>query len=192
MKIKIVLMLIYLLLISCTTTSYIKEVVSEKEVSISIIKTYKETYYNLNVPLEFHLNLNSKKLYHVGHYYIKGNKSMLKGDDYLFIDASTNERFFLFDRFGAYNYPKKIYLYDRQLRLNEEQVLELIKKYNSTATIDKLQTKNDTISLVSYSQYRKDNPKFLEEMRKVPDSLTLVISKSGKKENIVSSVKINW
>lgn len=68
----------------------------------------------------------------------------------------------------------------------------MIKKYNSTATIDKLQTKNDTISLVSYSQFRKDNPKFLEEMRKVPDSLTLVISKSGKKEIIVSSVKINW
>lgn len=184
--------IIALFLMSCSQKQYIKEVISEKEVSISIIKTYKETYYNLNVPLEFHLDLNSEKLYHVGHYYIKGNKSMLIGDDYLFIDANTNERFFLFDRFEAYNYPTKIYLYDRQLRLNEEQVLELIKKYNSTATIDKLQTKNDTISLVSYSQYRKDNPKFLEEMRKVPDSLTLVISKSGKKEIIISSVKINW
>src|SRR5574343_403072 len=125
--------IIALFLMSCSQKQYIKEVISEKEVSITLIKTYKETYYNLNVPLEFHLDLNSEKLYHVGHYYIKGNKSMLIGDDYLFIDANTNERFFLFDRFGAYNYPTKIYLYYRQLKLNKEQVLELIKKYNSTA-----------------------------------------------------------
>lgn len=83
-------------------------------------------------------------------------------------------------------------MYDRQLRLTKGEVITLLTRYYPTASIDKLQTKNDTIPLVSYSQYRKDNPKFLEEMLKVPDSLTLVISKSGKKENIVFSVKINW
>ena len=192
MKNNIKFIVTYFLLTSCSQKHYIKEIVSEKEVSISLIKTYNETYFNLNVPLEFHLDFNSEKLYSIGHYYIKGNKSMLKGDDYLFFDANTNKRFLLFDGFGAFNYPKKIYLYDRQLRLSKEEVLVLINKYNPTATIDELQTKNDTIKLISYKQYRNDNPKFLEEMRKVPDSLTLVISKSGKRENIVSSIKINW
>ncbi|WP_395045637.1 hypothetical protein [Flavobacterium sp.] len=182
----------YLLLTSCSQKNYIKEVISEKEVSISLIKTYNETYFNLNVPLEFHLDFNSEKLYSVGHYYIKGNKSMLVGDDYLLFDLYNNKRLFSFDSFGAFNYPTKIYLYDRQLRISKEEVLELIKKYNPTANIDKLQTKKDTIKLVSYKQYRKDNPIFLEEMRKIPDSLTLVISKSGKKENILTSIKIDW
>ncbi|MEM0543426.1 hypothetical protein WFZ85_12430 [Flavobacterium sp. j3] len=192
MKNQAVLLLSFILLSSCAQKRYITEVISDKEVSISLIKTFNETYFNLNIPLEFHLDLNSEKLYSIGHYYIKGNKSMLKGDDYLFFDANTNKRFLLFDGFGAFNYPKKIYLYDRQLRLSKEEVLVLINKYNPTATIDELQTKNDTIKLISYKQYRNDNPKFLEDMRKIPDSLTFSIYKSGKKENILTSTKINW
>ena len=192
MKNRSVLLLSFIILLSCAQKKYVTEVISDKEVSISLIKKCNETYFNLNIPLEFHLDFNSEKLYSIGHYYIKGNKSMLVGDDYLLIDPYNNKRLFSFDSFGAFNYPKKIYLYDRQLRLSKEEVLELIKKYNPTATIDELQTKNDTIKLISYKQYRNDNPKFLEEKRKVPHSLTLVISKSGKRENIVSSIKINW
>ena len=192
MKNNIKFIVTYFLLTSCSQKHYIKEIVSDKEVSISLIKTFNETYFNLNIPLEFHLDLNSEKLIRVSPYYKKGSKSMFSGDDYLFIDANTHKRFLLFDSFGAYNYPTKIYLYDRQLRLSKEEVLALLKKYNPTETIEKLQTKNDTIKLISYKQYRNDNPKFLEDMRKIPDSLTFSIYKSGKKENILTSTKINW
>ena len=193
MKIKNFIGLIFLIVTySCAEKIYIKEVISEKKISIIMRETYNEKYLVLLISIEFELNLNQDKVFHITDYYERDNKYMFSGEDYTFLDKTDNKVVLGFNRFKTYSYPKNIYLIERKNKITKQQALELIKKYNPNASLYKVKTKYDTISLVSYKQYRIDNPKFLEEMRKVPDSLTLSISIKGKNENILSKLKINW
>jgi len=176
----------------CAEKKYIKEVISEKNVTISLRETYNEKYLVLLIPVEFELNLNKAKIFSVVDYYSKNNKYMFPAEDYIFVDVNTNKIMLGFDRFKPYHYPKNIYLLERKRKISEEEALLLIQKYNPTAHLDNIKRENDTIKLVSYKQYREDNPKFLEEMRKISDTLTLSISISGKDENVIDKLKINW
>ncbi|MEM0543421.1 hypothetical protein WFZ85_12405 [Flavobacterium sp. j3] len=193
MKVNIFIGLIFVMVnCSCAEKKYIKEVISDKKVSIIMRETYNDKYLVLLIPLELELNLNSEEIFSIVDYYEKNNSLMELGEDYIYTDKADNKVVLGFDRFKTYNYPKNIYLIERKNKITKQQALELIKKYNPNASLDKVKTKYDTIPLVSYKQYRIDNPKLLEEMRKVPDSLTLSISIKGKKENILSKLKINW
>lgn len=178
------------LYISCAEKKYLKEVISNERVSITLKQTYEETYYNLNIPIEFELNLNNEKIISAVPYFEIDDKRGFGGDQY-YIDKKDNKKMFSLDNYKPYNYPTNIYVIDEKRKISKEDVIKLIKKYNPTKTIDALKTKNDTIYLVAYSQYRKDNLEFLQEMRKQPDSLILSIYTKGKGSKVVGE-RIKW
>jgi hypothetical protein len=189
----LLIILIALLFSGCSETKYIKEVISSKEVAISMRGEYpKNQYLVLLIPLEFELNLNNSKILRVTDRYSKDNNYMFPGEDYIFINGDNDKIMYTFDKFTPYNYPKKLVLLERKNIVSKEQAKELIKQYNPKASLENIKSKRDTIKLISYSQYRKDNPQFLEEMRIIPDTLVLRINKKGKSETVVEKIKINW
>jgi hypothetical protein len=172
------------LFIGCAEKKYLKEVISNENVSITLKETFEETYYNLNIPIEFELNLNNEKIISALPYFEIDNKRGFSGDNY-YIDKKDKTKMFSLDKYSPYNYPTNIYIIDEKRKITKDEVIALIKKYNPSKTIKSLQTKNDTIYLISYSKYRKDNPEFLQEMRKLPDSLILSLYIKGKGSKVV-------
>lgn len=149
-------------------------------------------YLVLLIPLEFELNINRSNFFSVTERYSKDGSYMSPSENYIFINGDNNKVMFTFDKFKPYNYPKKIILLERKNILTKEKALELIKKYNPNSTLENIKSKFDTIPLISYEKYRNDNPKFLDEMRKIPDTIVLRIHKSGQSKTIVQKLKINW
>ena len=179
------------MLISCAKKTYIKEVVENKKVYITYREIFNDKFYNLNIPIQFNLNLNSSKILRIMPYYETNGHQMTIVEDYIIINGENNKEIYGFDTFQPYHYPKTIYVVERKRKVSQNEVLDLIKKYNPSASIANLETKNDTIFLTSYSKYRKDNPKFLEDMRKQPDSLILSMWFGGEDKRL-EKVKINW
>ncbi|TDP60082.1 hypothetical protein [Flavobacterium dankookense] len=175
---------------SCAEKKYLKEVISNEKISITLKETFEETYYNLNIPIEFELNLNDDKIISAIPYFEIDDKRGFSGDNY-YIDKRGKKKMFSLDRYKPYNYPTNIYIVSEKRKITKEEVIELIKKYNPSKTIESLKSKNDTIYLTPYLQYRKDNPQFLYEMRKQPDSLILSIYIKGKGSKVVGE-RINW
>jgi hypothetical protein len=178
------------MLSGCAEKKYFKEMVSNDRVFIvkEIIST--KEYLIVNIPLEFKLYLNSYNEIDVVFYFEIDNNRISKGKDYLIINKINNKLIWGLKSRHDFNYPDSIninYFY----KLSDKNVEELIKKYNPKRSLAELKTNKDTIHLVSYAQFRKDNPKFLKEMRKKTDSLQLSIGFKGGEQMVVGE-KIKW
>ena len=67
-----------------------------------------------------------------------------------------------------------------------------IKKYRPTASAEEIKSDKDTIVLAPYSKFRKENPEFIEKLRKEPDTLTLYIRFKNEKEPLIIEKGIHW
>jgi hypothetical protein len=189
---KISLIICILLFLSgCAEKKYFTEVVSTKKVTISMHEYLNEKYLTLNIPVEFELNLNHSEIKDVGIYWILNNKQLTDVEDYVVMNTENDKIIYAIEDKEYPNYPKSIYLLNRKNKISTEEALNLIKKYNPNVTLERIKSKKDTIPLVSYAQFRKDNLQFLKEMRKQSDSLILSIGFSGGKEKLFKE-KINW
>ncbi|WP_298119181.1 hypothetical protein [Flavobacterium sp.] len=174
----------------CAEKKYFEEVVSNERVFIvkEIIST--KEHIIVNIPLEFKFYLNSYNEVDVVFYFEIDDDRISKGEDYLIINKKNNKLIWGLKSRHDSNYPDRIninYFY----KLSDKNVEELIKKYNPKRSLADLKTNKDTIHLVSYAKFRKDNPKFLKEMRKKTDSLQLSIGFKGGKQMVVGE-KIKW
>lgn len=182
---------------NCKEKTYFKEIVSEKTVDIAMAEFPKDKEdFVINIPVEFKLYLNDfPNIWFVNVYYKKNNHLCLVVDDYLIIDSQTNKPIFSLDNFSNSkfpNYPNSIYLVERKMKISKEEAQKLIKKYNPQSSVENIKSTNDTIPLVSYKKFRENNSKFIEELRRIPDSVTFVIQKRKEKEPIQVKAKINW
>lgn len=191
MKKTIILISIVYLFVSCAENKYFQEIVSNKKVSISIRETFNDKYLTLNIPLEFNLNLNHSEIKDVGVYWKLNNKILTDDEDYYIRETKNDKIIFGIQDKEFPNYPESIYLLNAKNKISIDDALVLIKKYNPTADLQSIKSRNDTIFIVSYKQYREDNPQFLQQMRKQPDSLFLSIGFSDGKQKTFKE-KINW
>ncbi|OYU78973.1 MAG: hypothetical protein CFE23_16205 [Flavobacterium sp. BFFFF1] len=175
----------------CAEKKYFTEVVSDKVITISMREAYNEKYLTLNIPVGFSLNLNHSEIKDVRLYWVLNNKQLADVEDYVVMNAENDRIIYAIEDKEYPNYPKSIYLLNRRNKISKEDALALIKKYNPTATLESIKSRKDTIKLVSYALYRKDNPEFLKEMRRLPDSLIFSIGFSGGKGELFKA-KINW
>ncbi|MBE8724243.1 hypothetical protein [Flavobacterium hungaricum] len=182
---------------NCKEKTYFKEVISEKNVNIVMAEFPKDKEdLVINIPVEFELNFNNfPNIWFVNIYYKKNNHLRLIVDDYLIIDSQTNKPIFSLDNFENSqfpNYPNSIYLVERKMKISKEEAQKFINKYNPKTSVKDIKSTTDTISLVSYKKFREDNPKFIEELRRIPDSITFVIQKRKEKKPIQVKARINW
>ncbi len=184
-------MSILLLFFGCTEKKVIsRQLATDKNISIVKRKIVNDEFLLLNIPLKFELNLNHSTMKDIVFYFEINNRKLIHDEEFIVEDSETNKNIYNLNDTEFSSYPKKIYL-NYFYKINRDEALELLKKYNSKATLESLKTKNDHIFLVSYNQYKKDNPEFLQEMKKQPDSLFLSIGFSGGKGKRFKE-KINW
>lgn len=190
---------IYLTLISCN----VKEPISIKQVTSDEIVTIRPDYPKtvtrdsvpITIPLEFEITINTKDFRNLNLYFISINNQRLLDDisDYqTYYKENKMERIFFSlnkDDEGVQE-KKHIIIKLRTQMISRKVAQTILKKYNINQSFDNLKFK-DTIKLIEYNQFRKDNPQIIKGFQKVNDSIVFsMLLKGGKRIHI--SQKINW
>ena len=187
-------------IISCKNTSYIEEITSERNVGITLREYYDGekgavvTSLGIIIPVEFKLDINYKDIRKTASlYYTRDGKPTATNGNYRIFNGDTNMPIFYEENNWGYPYfPSSIYLIDEKLDLTKEEAEAFIKKYHPTASAEEIKSDKDTIVLAPYSKFRKENPEFIEKLRKEPDTLTLYIRFKNEKEPLIIEKGIHW
>ena len=200
MRNTIFILIALLTIISCKNTSYIEEITSERNVGITLREYYDNekdtvvTTYGIVIPVEFKLDINYKNIHKTTSlYYTRDGKPTGDYENYRIFNGDTNIPIFYEENNWGYPYfPSSIYLVDDELNLTKEEAEAFIKKYHPTASAEEIKSDKDTIVLAPYSKFRKENPEFIEKLRKEPDTLTLWLSLKNEKEPKIIDKGIHW
>ena len=200
MKNTIFILIALLVIISCKNTSYIEEITSERNVGITLREYYDGekgavvTSLGIIIPIEFKLDINYKNVRKTTSlYYTRDGKPTGDYENYRIFNGDTNIPIFYEENNWGYPYfPSSIYLVDDELNLTKDEAEAFIKKYRPTASAEEIKSDKDTIVLAPYSKFRKENPEFIEKLRKEPDTLTLRLSFKNKKEPKIIDKGIHW
>ena len=200
MKNTIFILIALLTIISCKNTSYIEEITSERNVGITLRKYYDGekgavvTSLGIIIPVEFKLDINYKDVRKTASlYYTRDGKPTGDYENYRIFNGDTNIPIFYEEKNWGYPYfPNSIYLVDDELNLTKDEAEAFIKKYRPTASAEEIKSDKDTIVLAPYSKFRKENPEFIEKLRKEPDTLTLYIRFKNEKEPLIIEKGIHW
>ena len=187
-------------IISCKNTSYIEEITSERNVGITLREYYDGekgavvTSLGIIIPVEFKLDINYKNIRKTTSlYYTRDGKPTGDYENYRIFNGDTNIPIFYEENNWGYPYfPSSIYLIDEKLDLTKEEAEAFIKKYHPTASAEEIKSDKDTIVLAPYSKFRKENPEFIEKLRKEPDTLALYIRFKNEKEPLIIEKGIHW
>ena len=200
MRNTIFILIALLVIISCKNTSYIEEITSEINVGITLREYYDGekgavvTSLGIIIPIEFKLDINYKDVRKTASlYYTRDGKPTGDYENYRIFNGDTNIPIFYEENNWGYPYfPSSIYLIDEKLDLTKEEAEAFIKKYHPTASAEEIKSDKDTIVLAPYSKFRKENPEFIEKLRKEPDTLTLYIRFKNEKEPLIIEKGIHW
>ena len=200
MRNTIFILIALLTIISCKNTSYIEEITSERNVGITLREYYDGekgavvTSLGIIIPVEFKLDINYKDIRKTASlYYTRDGKPTATNGNYRIFNGDTNIPIFYEENNWGYPYfPSSIYLIDEKLDLTKEEAEAFIKKYHPTASAEEIKSDKDTIVLAPYSKFRKENPEFIEKLRKEPDTLTLYIRFKNEKEPLIIEKGIHW
>ena len=200
MRNTIFILIALLVIISCKNTSYIEEITSERNVGITLREYYDGekgavvTSLGIIIPVEFKLDINYKDVRKTASlYYTRDGKPTATNGNYRIFNGDTNIPIFYEENNWGYPYfPSSIYLIDEKLDLTKEEAEAFIKKYHPTASAEEIKSDKDTIVLAPYSKFRKENPEFIEKLRKEPDTLTLWLSLKNEKEPKIIDKGIHW
>ena len=177
-----------------------EEIISERNVGITLREYYDGekgavvTSLGIIIPIEFKLDINYKNIRKTTSlYYTRDGKPTGDYENYRIFNGDTNIPIFYEEKNWGYPYfPNSIYLVDDELNLTKEEAEAFIKKYHPTASAEEIKSGNDTIVLAPYSKFRKENPEFIEKLRKEPDTLTLWLSLKNEKEPKIIDKGIHW
>ena len=201
MRNTIFILIALLVIISCKNTSYyMEEIISERNVGITLREYYDGekgavvTSLGIIIPVEFKLDINYKDVRKTASlYYTRDGKPTATNGNYRIFNGDTNIPIFYEENNWGYPYfPSSIYLIDEKLDLTKEEAEAFIKKYHPTASVEEIKSDKDTIVLAPYSKFRKENPEFIEKLRKEPDTLTLWLSLKNEKEPKIIDKGIHW
>ena len=201
MRNTIFILIALLVIISCKNTSYyMEEIISERNVGITLREYYDGekgavvTSLGIIIPVEFKLDINYKDVRKTASlYYTRDGKPTATNGNYRIFNGDTNIPIFYEENNWGYPYfPSSIYLIDEKLDLTKEEAEAFIKKYHPTASAEEIKSDKDTIVLAPYSKFRKENPEFIEKLRKEPDTLTLWLSLKNEKEPKIIDKGIHW
>jgi hypothetical protein len=190
MKKNVVVLCIIFMISGCAEKKYFREVISNQMVSISKERILNHEFIVINIPLEFEINLNRKNIIDVGLFFEIDDKRQIFPEEYLMYNTVSEKKIFSVNNKHYENYPTSIYL-NYFYRTSSKDIEKLLEMYNVNRGLDSLKANKDIINLVSYAKFRKDNPKFLKEMRKNTDSLQLSIGFKGGEQMVVGE-KIKW
>jgi hypothetical protein len=144
----------------------------------------------LNIPLEFKLNIPSNIEYFSIDNIINNHYLSIPSDVVIY-NKQDKKPIFDFKEYLTPTKPFNIIIREKNHLISKHYATELLKKYNINYSLENLKL-GDTIKLVSYNQFRKENPLLLNEFRKIGDTIIITTRKKGEEIYKPKKIKINW
>jgi len=192
-KIIVVLYLLYLTA-SCSQKEAIcvKEIESNEIVTITCNekRTNSKDSLNIHLPTEFNVKINSKDVIDLNIYFVIDKRSLMEVLDYEIIDKKNKKSILSFKHHLLSGKPISIIINERNHLISKNVADLLLKKYNINKSLNNLKF-GDTIKLVPYNKFRKENKSMINDLRKIEDSIFFRFT-SNKGEVFIKEKKINW
>lgn len=188
--------LTFMLLVACEAKSPIEVT----QVSSSEIVTFEDNYLDRNtkkdsirmsIPIEFEIKIKSSIKY-ITWIYIVNNKILDKDyfDYEVYNKESKTKPIRQLDFNELSDDSINIVLKERNHLISRKDALKLLQKYNINKSVDNLKN-NDTIKLIRYDEFRKNNIEIINDLKKINDSIKFKIMRKDGKFFYVNK-KINW
>ncbi|MBF7091748.1 hypothetical protein IUY40_09355 [Flavobacterium sp. ALJ2] len=189
----IFLISISLLIISCKKKApiTIEQFTSNEMVTITNNKkTQEKDSVDIHFPKEFKIIMNSNNLISINIYNFIDKVTLMNIVDYEISDKKSNKPILTFKPYLSSNDPINIIIKERNHLISKNLAKELLKKYDVKQSLDNLKF-GDTIKIIPYSRFRKENNSMINDLRKVDDSIFFRVT-SNKGKVFVKGEKINW
>jgi hypothetical protein len=188
--------LAFMLLVACEAKSPIEVT----QVSSNEIVTFEDNYMDRNtkkdsirmsIPIEFEIKIKSSIKY-ITWIYIVNNKILDKDyfDYEVYNKESKTKPIRQLDFNELSDDSITIVLKERNHLISRKDALKLLQKYNINKSVDNLKN-NDTIKLIRYDEFRKNNIEIINDFKKINDSIKFKIMRKDGKFFYVNK-KINW
>ncbi|MGN7808642.1 hypothetical protein [Flavobacterium johnsoniae] len=188
--------LAFMLLVACEAKSPIEVT----QVSSNEIVTFEDNYLDRNtkkdsirmsIPIEFEIKIKSSIKY-ITWIYIVNNKILDKDyfDYEVYNKESKTKPIRQLDFNELSDDSITIVLKERNHLISRKDALKLLQKYNINKSVDNLKN-NDTIKLIRYDEFRKNNIEIINDFKKINDSIKFKIMRKDGKFFYVNK-KINW
>lgn len=194
---------IYIIIVICISffscepkkTIEINQITSKEIVTIEnnfMDKNKIKDSFRISIPTEYEIRINSF-VHYITWFYKVNNKTLNPSRiDYQVYDKRDLTKEILelnFDKLFN-NESIGIIVKERNHLISKKDAQQLLKKYSINKSLDSLKS-NDTIKLVSYDKFRKENKVFIQELNKISDSIHFRTMKKDGSFFYVSK-KINW
>jgi hypothetical protein len=188
--------LAFMLLVACEAKSPIEVT----QVSSNEIVTFEDNYLDRNtkkdsirmsIPIEFEIKIKSSIKY-ITWIYIVNNKILDKDyfDYEVYNKESKTKPIRQLDFNELSDDSITIVLKERNHLISRKDALKLLQKYNINKSVDNLKN-NDTIKLIRYDEFRKNNIEIINDFKKINDPIKFKIMRKDGKFFYVNK-KINW
>ena len=190
---KIVLIICLIFTFSCNREKKIIIKQNESKEYISIFnnsKSIEMDSISLDIPIEFTLNINKlSDLKNVIVHYFFDNKHLYQIDDYKIYDKKSKKIIYAIEELKKEDFPNQILIRNSNYLVSKKEAENLLRKYKIKKSINDLKL-GDTIKLVPYSQFKKENRNIISDLKKIDDSIVFRIN--ADKKPVIVKQKINW
>ncbi len=191
---KNILVICLIFIFSCNRERKVIITQNESNEYISIYNnsiSIKKDSINLDVPIEFTSNINKlSNLKSVIVHYFFDNKHLYQIDDYNIYYKKSKKKIYAIEELKKEDFPDQILIRNSNYLISKKEAGNLLKKYKINKSINNLKF-GDTIKLVPYNQFKKENKYIINELKKIDDSIVFRIN-VGKENPILVKQKINW
>ena len=184
--------------LSCQSSEEVIElhqkVETDKKVRISKRSLGQESIYkdsaNIIYPVEFEIKHVSSKVRDVRLYYRVDDIILGQIKHFMIYNGDTDSIIYAIEDLQYNEFPKSIVLRQRNFRkisaVEAETLLKQYKKKNMATIKD-----YEEVDLTSYKEFKKDHPKMIEKLRKIPDSIILSVAVKDSEPQLIRK-KIEW
>ncbi|WP_433778161.1 hypothetical protein [Flavobacterium anhuiense] len=172
----------------------IKQIISDQIVTITpnLKKIDAKDSVSINIPTELEIETYDSSLESIDLYYVINQKNLMQISEFeMFINSDKNKPINNLKSYLSVEKPLRIILREKNHLISKNYARELLKKYSINQSLEHFKL-GDTIKLISYKEFRKENPLFLSDLEKVGD--TILITTRKKEEEIYKpkKIKIIW
>lgn len=172
----------------------IKQIISDQIVTITpnLKKIDAKDSVSINIPTELEIETYDSSLESIDLYYVINQKNLMQISEFeMFINSDKNKPINNLKSYLSVEKPLRIILREKNHLISKNYARELLKKYSINQSLEHFKL-CDTIKLISYKEFRKENPLFLSDLEKVGD--TILITTRKKEEEIYKpkKIKIIW
>ncbi|MCV9932753.1 hypothetical protein OIU80_10705 [Flavobacterium sp. LS1R47] len=186
--------LIPLILVSCQPKIIlaVDQVSSDEKVQLyKDIRNSNNDSINISIPLEYKLIKEKKDLYSFGVIFVSNKKDLEEFKDFRVFSKANHKLIYATVELDPNEIPDHLLITENDIRISKVQAQKLLIKYKINKDISEIKD-SDTITLISYNEFKKDNPSIIKELNKINDSIIFRVRDWKTKKTLLIAKKINW